>query len=61
MRKSLVAARDLESGRELATDDLLVKRPGGGIKPSRIDEVLGRRLTRALEADDLLQWDDLEA
>jgi N-acetylneuraminate synthase/N,N'-diacetyllegionaminate synthase len=61
MRKSLVAARDLERGRELTTDDLLVKRPGGGIKPSRIDEVLGRRLTHALEADDLLHWDDLEA
>jgi sialic acid synthase SpsE len=61
MRKSLVAASDLEAGSVLAPDDLLVKRPGGGVEPSRIDEVIGRRLKRALEADELVMWDDLEA
>lgn len=60
MRKSLVAARCLAAGTVLREEDLLVKRPGGGISPMRIDEIVGRQLARAVEADDLLKWEDLE-
>ena len=49
-RKSLVAARDLEAGIVLREDMLSALRPGTGLPPSRMDEVLGRRLLRRVAA-----------
>ncbi|MBT7612367.1 MAG: N-acylneuraminate-9-phosphate synthase, partial [Rhodospirillaceae bacterium] len=46
--KSLVAGRDLPAGHVLAGDDLMAKRPGDGIHPNRIDDVLGMRLKQAI-------------
>lgn len=59
IRKSLVAGRDLPAGTVLALADLEVKRPEAGIAPARLDEVLGRKLARALAEDEPLNWDDL--
>jgi N-acetylneuraminate synthase len=59
-RRSIVAARALEAGETLTLDGLAIKRPGGGISPSRLDEVVGRRLTQALGADQPLREEDLE-
>lgn len=59
--KSVVAARDLEKGTVLTPDDLTSKKPGTGIPAKDVDTLIGRRLRRALERDDLLHPDDLEA
>lgn len=58
--KSVVAARDLPAGRVLGGDDLALKKPGHGIPAARFDEVVGRRLRRAVSANTLLQESDLE-
>jgi N,N'-diacetyllegionaminate synthase len=58
-RKSLVVASRLEKGHVLSTQDLRMKRPGTGLPATALDQVLGRTLTRALEPDHLLAWDDL--
>lgn len=58
--KSLVAARDLPAGTVVESADLTAKRPGDGLHPNRIQDVLGRRLTRALSADAPLRAEDLE-
>jgi len=58
--KSLVAARDLGAGHVLGEADLAAKRPGDGIRPNRIGEVLGRRLRVPLAADAALALDMLE-
>lgn len=60
-RRSIVLARNVTAGHRLEAADLTYKRPGTGVSPSHWDEVLGRAVTRALEADDVLQWDDLAA
>lgn len=60
-RKSIVAARALEAGGRIAAGDLACKRPGTGLSPARLDEVIGRRLLRGLAPDDLLDLSDLEA
>lgn len=57
--KSLVASRALAAGTVLAEADLVAKRPGGGVPPSRLAEVAGRTLARAVEPDQALSWDDL--
>jgi len=58
--KSLVAARDLAAGHVLTADDLIGKRPGGGITPNHLAEVLGRRLKNTLSTDAMLGWGDLD-
>ena len=59
--KSLVAVRDLPAGTVLAGGMLTAKRPGDGIAPGRLGEIIGRRLRRPLSADDAVSLDDLES
>lgn len=59
-RRSLVAEHDLPAGWILASVDLAAKRPGTGIPPSRLNELLGRRLKRALNQNELLNLEDVE-
>ena len=59
--KSVVAARDLEKGSVLKGDDLTSKKPGTGIPAKDLFSLVGRKLRRAVERDDLLHEDDLEA
>jgi N-acetylneuraminate synthase len=58
--KSVVARMDLPAGTVLREEHLTVKKPGTGIPASRLPELIGRRLRRAVKADELLQEDDLE-
>ena len=53
-------ARDLPEGHLLERADLAAKKPGTGIPASQLDEVVGRRLGRAVERDTLLSDDDLD-
>jgi N-acetylneuraminate synthase len=57
--KSVVARRDLPSGTVLQLDHLVAKKPGTGIAASRIRELVGRTLRRAVAADALLAEEDL--
>ena len=58
-RKSLVAARDLPAGSVLSAADLAIKRPGDGIPPRQLPALVGRRLLRAVAADQALAWGDI--
>ncbi len=58
--KSVVAARDLEAGTVLRRADLAVKKPGNGIPASRLEELIGRSLRRAVARDAPLDESDLE-
>jgi len=58
-RRSIVVARDLPAGHRMAESDITYKRPGTGISPLAWDDVIGRTTRRALAADDVLQWSDL--
>jgi N,N'-diacetyllegionaminate synthase len=59
-RQSLTTRRALPAGRVLAPGDLTIKRPGTGIEPWRLDEVVGRVLARDVEADMPLCDTDLD-
>ena len=58
--RSVVARRDLAVGATLTAADLAAKKPGTGIPADRLPELVGRRLARAVAADQLLADDDLE-
>lgn len=59
-RKSLVAARDLTPGSVLREEDIVILRPGTGISPARLPEVVGRRTARAIAAHTPITDDMLE-
>lgn len=59
-RKSIFIARDLSSGHILRQEDLVMKRPGNGISPMRLEQVLGRELLIDVKADTLLQFNFLK-
>jgi N,N'-diacetyllegionaminate synthase len=58
--KSVVARRDLPAGARVGEADLAAKKPGTGIPAARLVEVVGRRLRRAVAADELLRADDFD-
>lgn len=59
VRKSIVAAADLEKGHKLTYDDLEAKRPGDGTSPAQYEKFLGKRLKKAKKADDQITLRDL--
>jgi sialic acid synthase len=61
MGKKLVAARDLELGHVLSTEDIAIKSPAdGGLPPYELDRLVGRRLRRPVGFEDFLTFDDVE-
>jgi len=59
-RRSLVMRHELPRGARLTEADLDAKRPADGISPLRLDDVVGRRLTRDMPADAILLPEDLD-
>lgn len=58
-RQSLTTTRPLPAGHTLTRADLTTKRPGAGIEPWRLDEILGRTTARSLDPDSPLTEQDL--
>lgn len=59
-RKSIVMARAAAAGEPLTAEHLAIKRPGYGIAPKHLAELVGRRPRQALDADDVLTWEALQ-
>lgn len=58
-RQSIVAARAIAVGETVTAGMLTFKRPGTGIEPFRLTEVLGKRAARAITADTPLTVEDV--
>jgi len=54
VRKSIVTTRDLEVGHVLKREDLCFKRPGFGIKPTEIDNIVGTKITKSIKANKVI-------
>jgi N,N'-diacetyllegionaminate synthase len=59
IRRSLHVASDLPVGHIMTERDIDYRRPGTGITPDRLSEVLSRPLTTKKIAGQRLEWDDL--
>lgn len=60
VRRSIVAAKNISKGDLITSDDLAFKRPGTGIYPSKIDEVIGKTAKVDILEDTLLDFDMFE-
>lgn len=58
-RKSIVVTKDLTAGHKLSKEDLDFKRPGIGIEPKHVKDIIGRTLKTDLKEDDLLRKEHL--
>lgn len=61
VRRSLVLSRNMEAGEALTETDIVLRRPGNGMAPNRLDEILGRRLSLSHPAGHVLREEDLQA
>lgn len=58
-RKSIHLSHDLPLNHTITVSDIEMKRPGDGISPMRMEQVLGKKTTRALAYNHKLSWEDL--
>lgn len=58
--KSIVAARNIEAGTVLTQSMVTVKKPGGGLPPERIKDIIGKRLLKDIKKNDLILEEQLE-
>ena len=59
VRKSVVTRKKIKKGEAIQRDSLTIKRPGTGIEPRRLAEVIGKKALRDLEADRVISWDEI--
>lgn len=60
MRRSVVSAVHIEKGHRIAEADLDAKRPGTGIPPDKIHEIIGKVAIRDIESDTMIKDEDLQ-
>jgi len=56
-RRSLYVVRDVAAGEEITDENVRSIRPGHGLPPKHMPEVLGRRASRDLKRGEPLNWD----
>lgn len=59
IRKSITAKYDLEKGRKIQNDDILIKRPADGIEPKYTTMILGKTLNTNIKKDTAINWSDI--
>lgn len=58
--KSMVAVKQITVGTILSADLVTFKKPGGGISPSSMNDMIGRSLNKTVEIDQLIREEDLD-
>lgn len=59
-RRSLYVKKDFPIGYKLVEADIDYRRPGTGITPDSLGEVLSKSLIKAIKAGDRIEWNDLD-
>ena len=60
IRKSLTAKHDLKEGQIITQNDILIKRPAGGIEPKYFPKILSKKLKTNIQKDSQIFWSDFE-
>lgn len=59
VRRSITAVRPIAAGAPIAAADVAMMRPGDGIPPGDLPNILGRRARHAIAEGSTLKWSDL--
>jgi len=60
LRRSLFVVADMRAGEVFSTENVRIIRPGYGLAPKHIEQILGRRASRDIERGTPLAWDLVE-
>jgi sialic acid synthase SpsE/protoporphyrinogen oxidase len=58
-RKSIFSSKSIKKSQKLSLDNITIKGPGHGLLPKYIDLILGKKVTKNIESDHPITWDDL--
>jgi sialic acid synthase SpsE len=58
-RKSIVANIYIKKGSIITKDMLTYKRPGNGISPDRVNELIGKVIQSDIKEDFQIKWEDI--
>lgn len=59
VRKSIVAAVNINKGTKIEENMLAVKRPGTGIVPKFFDQIVGKIVKQDIKKDELITWEKI--
>ena len=59
-RRSIVTAKFINKGEIITQEMLIMKRPGTGISPIKIEQVINNKAKKNIEKDKLIEWSDIE-
>jgi N,N'-diacetyllegionaminate synthase len=60
VRKSIVSAKKISSGSIITEDMLAIKRPGTGIEPKYLKNILGKSAVCGIKKDTVITWDMIQ-
>jgi N-acetylneuraminate synthase len=58
-RKSIVSNKYISQGKKIEKEDLIIKRPGTGILPKKINEIIGKTAKQNIKKDELIKLEDI--
>jgi sialic acid synthase SpsE len=58
-RRSIVVDRPMKAGQTITADDITSTRPAHGVSPLYWDQIVGRKVSRDLDEDHVLKWEDV--
>ena len=58
-RKSIVSIMDLKKGDSLKIENIAIKRPGTGISPLNLEQILGKKVNKNIPKDSIIGMEDL--
>lgn len=58
-RVSIIAMTDIQKGTKITKDMIDIRRPGTGLSPEKLHDVLGKQVLRNIEKDQPLKLDDI--
>lgn len=59
-RKSIHYAKELTENHLISINDLVMKRPGDGVSPMLLDDIIGKRISRLVKEGDQFSWEDIQ-
>lgn len=57
-RRSIVSSRKIVKGETIKREDLDLKRPGTGLAPEKLSDVIGKKAKKDIEYDELISFED---
>ncbi len=60
MRRSIVAVKNIKKGQSIKVSDIDFKRPATGLSPQLFDKIIGKKATKNISANEMLNYNMIE-